>query len=65
MVVPEAIVDDALGGWGSPSSMTPPNVRTAYVIDFQGAAALLPATGDIVSGDDDEEGRQNEQGGQE
>jgi haloacetate dehalogenase len=27
----EAIVDDALGGWGSPSSVFPPEVRAAYV----------------------------------
>src|SRR5688572_21741103 len=29
--VPEAIVDDALGGWGSPSTVFPPDVRAAYV----------------------------------
>jgi haloacetate dehalogenase len=29
--VPEAIVDDALGGWGSPSTVFPPEVRAAYV----------------------------------
>ena len=29
--VPEAIVDDALGGWGSPSAVFPPEVRAAYV----------------------------------
>jgi haloacetate dehalogenase len=29
--VPEAIVDDALGGWGSPSAVFPPEVRVAYV----------------------------------
>ena len=28
---PEAIVDDALGGWGSPSAAFPPKVRAAYV----------------------------------
>jgi len=28
---PEAIVDDALGGWGSPSAAFPPEVRAAYV----------------------------------
>src|SRR5207245_10564825 len=28
---PEAIVDDALGGWGSPSPVFPPEVRAAYV----------------------------------
>jgi haloacetate dehalogenase len=28
---PEAIIDDALGGWGSPSSAFPPEVRAAYV----------------------------------
>jgi haloacetate dehalogenase len=27
----EAIVDDALGGWGSPSAVFPPEVRAAYV----------------------------------
>jgi haloacetate dehalogenase len=30
-VAPEAIVDDALGGWGSPSAVFPPEVRAAYV----------------------------------
>ncbi len=30
-VASEAIIDDALGGWGSPSSVFPPEVRTAYV----------------------------------
>jgi len=29
--VPEAIVDDALGRWGSPSAVFPPEVRAAYV----------------------------------
>ena len=28
---PEAIIDDALGGWGSPSAVFPPEVRAAYV----------------------------------
>jgi haloacetate dehalogenase len=28
---PEAIVDNALEGWGSPSAVFPPEVRTAYV----------------------------------
>src|SRR5215212_4705946 len=28
---PEAIVDDALGGWGSPSAVFPPEVRATYV----------------------------------
>jgi haloacetate dehalogenase len=28
---PEAVIDDALGGWGSPSSAFPPEVREAYV----------------------------------
>jgi haloacetate dehalogenase len=28
---PEAIVDDALGGWGSPLAVFPPEVRAAYV----------------------------------
>jgi haloacetate dehalogenase len=27
----EAIVDDALGGWGSPAAVFPPEVRSAYV----------------------------------
>jgi haloacetate dehalogenase len=31
----EAIVDDALGGWGSPSSVFPPEVRAAYVQALQ------------------------------
>jgi len=30
-VAAEAIVDDALGGWGSPAAAFPPEVRTAYV----------------------------------
>jgi haloacetate dehalogenase len=29
--VPDAIVDDALGGWGSPAAAFPPEVRAAYV----------------------------------
>jgi haloacetate dehalogenase len=29
--VPEAIVDSALGGWGSPAAVFPPEVRAAYV----------------------------------
>jgi haloacetate dehalogenase len=29
--IPEAIVDDALGRWGSPSAVFPPDVRAAYV----------------------------------
>ena len=29
--VPKAIVDDALGGWGSPSAVFSPEVRVAYV----------------------------------
>src|SRR5262249_62138593 len=28
---PEAIVDHALGGWGSPAAVFPPEVRAAYV----------------------------------
>jgi haloacetate dehalogenase len=28
---PEAIVDNALGGWGSPSAVFPPEARAAYV----------------------------------
>ncbi len=28
---PEAIIDDALGGWGTPSVVFPPEVRAAYV----------------------------------
>jgi haloacetate dehalogenase len=28
---PEAILDDALGGWGSPASTFPPDVRAAYL----------------------------------
>ena len=31
MAAAEAIVDDALGGWGSPSAVFTPDVRTAYV----------------------------------
>ena len=33
---PEAIVDDALGGWGSPSTVFPPAVRAAYVQALRG-----------------------------
>ena len=29
--VPEAVIDDALGGWGSPSAASPPEVRAAFV----------------------------------
>ena len=29
--VPEAIIDNALGGWGTPSTVFPPEVRAAYV----------------------------------
>lgn len=29
--VPEAIINDALGGWGTPSEVFPPEVRAAYV----------------------------------
>ena len=35
---PEAIVDDALGGWGSPSAAFPPEVRAAYVQALREAA---------------------------
>ncbi len=28
---PDAVVDDALGGWGSPATTCPPEVRAAYV----------------------------------
>jgi haloacetate dehalogenase len=28
---PDAIVDDALGGWGSPATVFPPDVRAAYI----------------------------------
>jgi haloacetate dehalogenase len=31
MAIPEAIIDDALGGWGSPAAVFPPEVRAAYV----------------------------------
>jgi haloacetate dehalogenase len=31
MAAAEAIVDDALGGWGSPSDVFPPEARSAYV----------------------------------
>jgi haloacetate dehalogenase len=31
VTAPEPIVDDALGGWGSPSAVFPPEVRAAYV----------------------------------
>ena len=27
----DAVVDDALGGWGTPAGVFPPEVRTAYV----------------------------------
>ena len=29
--VPDAIVDDALGGWGSPATAFPPEIRAAYI----------------------------------
>jgi haloacetate dehalogenase len=29
--IPEAIINDALGGWGTPSAVFPPEVRAAYV----------------------------------
>ncbi len=29
--VPDAVIDDVLGGWGSPASAFPPEVRIAYV----------------------------------
>jgi haloacetate dehalogenase len=31
MTAAEAIIDDALGGWGSPSDAFPPEIRAAYV----------------------------------
>jgi haloacetate dehalogenase len=31
MAVPEAVVDDALGGWGTPSAVFSPEIRAAYV----------------------------------
>jgi haloacetate dehalogenase len=36
--VPEAIIDNALGGWGSPRAVFPPAVRTAYVQALQDPA---------------------------
>ena len=35
-VAPEAIIDNALGGWGSPASAFPPSVRDAYVDALRG-----------------------------
>jgi haloacetate dehalogenase len=35
---PEAVVDDALGGWGSPAAAFPPEVRAAYVAALSDAA---------------------------
>ena len=35
---PEAIVDDALGGWGSPSTVFGPEVRAAYIEALRDAA---------------------------
>ena len=35
---PEAIVDDALGGWGSPATVFPPEARAAYVQALQDPA---------------------------
>jgi haloacetate dehalogenase len=29
--LPEAVIDDALGGWGSPAAIYPPEVRAAYI----------------------------------
>lgn len=31
LAAPEAVIDDALGGWGSPSTTFPPQVRAAYI----------------------------------
>jgi hypothetical protein len=36
----EAIVDHALGGWGSPSTVFPPDVRSAYVDALRHPARL-------------------------
>src|SRR5262249_43619549 len=33
--VPEAVVDNALGSWGSPATVFPPDVRAAYVDAFR------------------------------
>ena len=29
--LPDAVVDDALGGWGSPQAVFPPEIRAAYI----------------------------------
>jgi haloacetate dehalogenase len=39
-VAAEAIVDDALGAWGSPASVFPPAVRAAYVEALSGPARI-------------------------
>ncbi len=36
--VPEAVVDHALGGWGSPPAAFPPEVRAAYIQSLQDPA---------------------------
>jgi haloacetate dehalogenase len=37
---PEAIVDDALGGWGTPATVFPPEIRAAYVEALRGPAHI-------------------------
>lgn len=37
---PDAVVDDALGGWGSPSGVFPPDVRAAYVAPLRDPARV-------------------------
>jgi haloacetate dehalogenase len=47
--VPEAVVDEALAGWGSPATVFRPEVRAAYV-EAGGPLALWRAWGDNVQG---------------
>jgi haloacetate dehalogenase len=39
--VPDAIIDDALGGWGSPPGVFPPEVRAAYAQAIRSRAATI------------------------
>ena len=43
----EAIVDDALGGWGSPASVFPADVRAAYVQALQDPSPPMPSARNI------------------
>jgi haloacetate dehalogenase len=41
--VPEAIIDGALGGWGSPAAVFPPQVRAAYVQALRDLELMPPS----------------------